>query len=902
MKMTSKEFESWCARLNLSRDACEEVNRIRSSEPARLTDSGPTNVSGIFNKSWKMGHSVQFESHSVELQAVLLYEDPQNDVIEYWDQPNKFTVHFKDKKEKSRGHKCTPDYFVIRNDSAGWEEWKTEEKLLKLTQEHPDRYYQDDDGTWHYPPGEEYARQYNFYFRIRSSAEINYTLARNTTITHRFYKPGYVSVVDSKTFTLVSDFLSRRPQTTLSSLLEFAEENSISSGCIYELIATKGIYFNVNKDLLTEPERTYVYLSQEDAAFYESISVTQSKADEPLIPSDIVPGSKAYFDGRPIKILLVGSTIVCLEFGGGETVDISISKFESYVVRGLITGLETRQHASISDAAREYAEQFGRSDRLIALERYQLIQPVLRGEKVANTPVSMRTIRAWVKRHKEAKEKYGNGLLGLIPLHKNKGSSEPKLPNQMREDMIQCIKDTYETVAEKNMSASYGEFIRRCKKKKIPTDQIPVLSTYRNEILARAGRKQEEKRKGTRAAYLHEEFYWWIDVKTPPHGERPWQICHIDHTPLPILLVNPKTFKVLGVPTLTLLMDAFTRRILAFYLSFDRESRKALMMVMRDCVRRHGRFPELVVVDKGSAFRSVYFDTLLARYNCDKKLRPTAKPRFGSPVERVLGTTQSQFIKNLMGNTKPWNDRRAMTKSVNPENLAVWSYGLLYPKLDEYFHDYNNREHPALDGQSPQEAYEFAMKQYDLPYDEIVYDRNFLTETLLETPRGKGKIVPGRGIKFQYVFYNSPKFQQAKLIGQTFETRFDPYNAGSIWAFINRRWEEGCAPPSLYNLLRKCSANDVELMSEELRQRRRRHAGGFALRAEDVARHLASAAEDEERELQRKLDLEAFAKRGVAAPMAHDASAKALPASTSDAKSKREVDGLAVYPKIQRNK
>jgi hypothetical protein len=195
------------------------------------------------------------------------------------------------------------------------------------------------------------------------------------------------------------------------------------------------------------------------------------------------------------------------------------------------------------------------------------------------------------------------------------------------------------------------------------------------------------------------------------------------------------------------------------------------------------------------------------------------------------------------------------------------------------------------------------MKQYDLPYDEIVYDRNFLIETMPETPRGKGKIVQGRGIKFNYVFYNSPKFQQAKLIGKTAETRFDPYNAATILAYVNGRWEEGYAPPSLYNLLKKCSANDVAQMSEELRQRRRRYAGGFALRAEDVARHLAKATEDEERELQRKLDLAAFAKHGqVETPPVLEENVKGISVPVRTPEQKRSSDRPAVYPKIRRNR
>ena len=34
----------------------------------------------------------------------------------------------------------TPDFFVIRTTAAGWEEWKTEEELLRLAERSPNRY------------------------------------------------------------------------------------------------------------------------------------------------------------------------------------------------------------------------------------------------------------------------------------------------------------------------------------------------------------------------------------------------------------------------------------------------------------------------------------------------------------------------------------------------------------------------------------------------------------------------------------------------------------------------------------------------------------------------------------------------------------------------------------------
>ena len=54
------------------------------------------------------------------------------------------------------------------------------------------------------------------------------------------------------------------------------------------------------------------------------------------------------------------------------------------------------------------------------------------------------------------------------------------------------------------------------------------------------------------------------------------------------------------------------------FLTFDPPSYRSVMMVMRDCVRRHSRLPQIVVVDNGKEFSSVYFETLLAYFEITK--------------------------------------------------------------------------------------------------------------------------------------------------------------------------------------------------------------------------------------------------------------------------------------------
>ncbi len=81
-----------------------------------------------------------------------------------------------------------------------------------------------------------------------------------------------------------------------------------------------------------------------------------------------------------------------------------------------------------------------------------------------------------------------------------------------------------------------------------------------NEVVA--------KRKGTRAAYASAPFAW-LDQTTPRHGERPFALAHLDHTELDIVLVSSLTGKPLGKLWATFLTDAYSRRILACYLTYD---------------------------------------------------------------------------------------------------------------------------------------------------------------------------------------------------------------------------------------------------------------------------------------------------------------------------------------------
>lgn len=94
-----------------------------------------------------MGRTIQFESHTVELPAILQFYEYDDSVLEYWDQPTQLAIKRSPEGKQATTIRHFPDFFVMRKDRCRFEEWKTEKKLKKLVDEQPHR-YQNQAGQW----------------------------------------------------------------------------------------------------------------------------------------------------------------------------------------------------------------------------------------------------------------------------------------------------------------------------------------------------------------------------------------------------------------------------------------------------------------------------------------------------------------------------------------------------------------------------------------------------------------------------------------------------------------------------------------------------------------------------------------------------------------------------------
>src|SRR5215469_10202191 len=78
-------YARWCDHLQLSTATRDFLTQLRSSPPVRRVQGRLLNACGTY-ASRKMGVSIQFESHTVELWAIYTMEHDR-EVLEFFDQP-----------------------------------------------------------------------------------------------------------------------------------------------------------------------------------------------------------------------------------------------------------------------------------------------------------------------------------------------------------------------------------------------------------------------------------------------------------------------------------------------------------------------------------------------------------------------------------------------------------------------------------------------------------------------------------------------------------------------------------------------------------------------------------------------------------------------------------------------
>ena len=227
-------------------------------------------------------------------------------------------------------------------------------------------------------------------------------------------------------------------------------------------------------------------------------------------------------------------------------------------------------------------------------------------------------------------------------------------------------------------------------------------------------------------------------------------------------------------------------------------------------------------MDRGADFGSVYFETLLSRYSILKKERPPEQPRFGSLVERLFGTTTTELLNQLRGNTQASKIPRQMTREVDPKQLAVWTLERFQLRFSQWVYEiYDQMEHPALVKALVKRSTRngTCWAAHSSP-DPVL--RDFLMLTRPTTAhRDQAKFIPSRGLRSTGLHYWNEQYANRRQSGSQFRYATNL----TIWALcmpLSGGSGSNASPTSIVHVHGR-SEREWNLILDEWREQQRQH-------------------------------------------------------------------------------
>lgn len=757
-------------KLGLPPKGRELVLRARAEAPVREVESRGSNVITVY-ASRKMGREIRTESRHIEFAAAVDKEyDPT--VHEYFAQPCTLKLDLIDADGEIHAIQHTPDFLVIREDGITLEEWKTETKLQKLSQRYAYRYRQGSDGGWYAPQIEEQLAQLGLGYRVFNEHAIPGKRVENLLHLADYFHPA-AQTCPTSTLQRLLALINELGSVSLHELME--PPYNFLADELNKAIADGLVVADLDREPLTQPRRAHLYRDETLREFMATDFKSRQMVGHEQFVFDFAPGTVLSYEGTELTISLVSEKDFVCVAADGLTRELRKD--------WLIEAVEHRRVRVLSDhtPASLGVSRFNEGQLKIAMARTQQMQ--------AEKPhVSDRTIRRWRKKQSEATVSGGHEAIALIPRFDARGNRNSRLTDEQEDVLSFVIETKWVSHEAVNYKSAHRVLTNECESRGVKPVSYP---TFIKRIKALEDAHTLRSRYGKRMAYQLGEFHSVLHVDTPPHGSRPFQYVHIDHTQLDIELISSKTVpKPLGRPWLSFAIDAFSRRILAFYLTYDPPSYHAVMMVVRDMVKRHNRLPEFIVVDNGAEFRSGAFESYLEFMDVHLRFRPAGQPRHGAVLERIFGRLNTEYIHNLAGNTKATKNVRMTTGKHLPKNFAEWTLESMYFGINHWATEYYDQEvHPALDA-SPREMFQQGLRQSgNRPHRVVAFNEDFLISTCPPVDReGKRQINNQRGVKVNGLLYWHADFRDPRYAGQKWAVRYDPWDASSVFVRLDNRW------------------------------------------------------------------------------------------------------------------
>ncbi|MRI34259.1 hypothetical protein EOPP23_14790 [Endozoicomonas sp. OPT23] len=753
---------------------CQET----AKNPARRIPGGGRSKKSIF-ASAKMGVTLQTES-DLEL-AYFLEAEMDDQVFSMWEQSQKIRLTYVRGDGKKQTIWYTPDALEVTIDSVNLVECKREKELIVLSNKDPDRYsYDEQSGTYTSPAMERHLQGTGISFRIVTDAMFNKCRLSNLRFLLDFKKISHPQEKLMGFKNLCTSYLDQKMGVTIADLVN---SQKITSDEVFFLIAQGYLFINFDGDKLSEPESCRVFSSL-TACQVHTLSNDIDSANLPVF-AEVKPlsvGNEYQHGETSWKVLSIDKNSVIISIQINETDSIREMKkaqLEAMVNSGAI---QLKSSSYIPDIQTSRISSANESRQKLAVQKFEIIRSHVDGEipideACTRLGKSSRTVRRYKNLYLEGVARRGNGLPELLNNDDLKGNRISTIGPEVDQVAKKVIEENFLDPRNKKVSAVYRDFVAELS----TTDfDIPSESWFRRKIktveLVRTVRSRRG-RKESRALLPVASTEGLFENR---RGERAFITVDLDSTQTDaVIKLNGENKR----PWLTIAVDAYSRAILAVYLSIDPPSRYSVMMLIRELIDRHKRLPESFRVDGGKEFENVEFEQFCAFGSVTIQSRKS-NPRGGSAVEGKFKELNDAFIHCLEANTQLTKNPRQMTKEVNPYYSALWTFQELEKQLKWYCYEhYNHTVHPAHKI-APADVIKESLERHGFRNNRVL-DLNDQNIQIMMLPYPKSKrtrvIDPVKGVTVGHYCYQHELFQKPEWLGKHVMVRIDPEDNSYVY-------------------------------------------------------------------------------------------------------------------------
>lgn len=453
-------------------------------------------------------------------------------------------------------------------------------------------------------------------------------------------------------------------------------------------------------------------------------------------------------------------------------------------IASLIGRLTTRQCKEIERRER-YVRAVIRSGSKSAarLEISGVVVSVAQRFHDEKTP-SVSTVIRWLRCFNRSE---GN-VLSLLSGNARRAKAS-RLNEVTREIAWEVLRQNYFIFRGKGVMASYTRYMARLSQVERRRGGSPIepmsLSSFRRLVQSIPRYEADRVRLGATAANNK-----WRHAIGGIYATRPLERVEMDHTLLDLYVIDDRRGIPLGRPTLTLIIDAFSKYILSVFISFEGESLgrvcQSLKLALRpkdDLVSAVGAerewltpgLPETILVDNALAFHSYQFRQIAWALRCDLEFAAVRKPWFKPNVERALGT---------MMNTLPIEGMpekiRGLAKRTDPKITACVMFSDLCQCLVRWAVDVYPVSIPERSLLRPYDTLFESMQTMPPPQF-----AGGLEQLDLLTGLSRHLTVAQHGVEMFHISYRSPELRDLAQSQPTpkfkTEIKFDPNDLGSVW-------------------------------------------------------------------------------------------------------------------------